>query len=617
MNSWLGNWAGTRLVWFNLWLAIAGATPMAQAEPAINLTLWDTMAAMPSGNPTERTLWKVVPSDLLSLEANPAKARSDPGYYGRDYSFKGDAVVEGRGFTAVFWSTGGRVLIYLPPAAAETNAGTGMKLAEIGPLANGATKTKIKGFRLLRNTGDELALEATFSATGDQESSEVFIFDRSNILEIKPGQNAKGITLSSPLAGGIVPGFIGDDLIYNATDLPRAKTLNLPAENFLLGLVQGEQHELVLTWPKGKQTLSIHTAAETSGEGLIESVDLTQDGQSLYLACASAPGIWHKETLKPTYLEKDVTSQWKKPFPARWKTQLLEAGVKTTYAFKAAREEIWRGVPGSYIYPVWFEGDSAIYHLGKKVPPKGESLIYALEPQNTPPAISLPVDALKSTLGRALAESIIDLDGRKLSTHHRRGGDGVHRACTCGCTEAIQTIFEAQQESTRNEFVAGAVEDMLYFVHRHVERINQYRKFSSELAIFLNQQSNTHPELKTYIEKLQEITREIPEACQVQAENMKSLDYADQLAKRTLSLTATKDPTHLKAYLELGTAWREMGGAQDYVIAQCHAITRKLCQEAGYGCADQPNAVPLAEAVRQRCRQTLREPDGYEIWADY
>jgi hypothetical protein len=60
-----------------------------------------------------------------------------------------------------------------------------------------------------------------------------------------------------------------------------------------------------------------------------------------------------------------------------------------------------------------------------------------------------------------------------------------------------------------------------------------------------------------------------------------------------------------------------MGGAQDYVLAQCHTITRKLCQEAGYVCAVQPKTVELAREVRARCRPVLRNPDGYEIWANY
>jgi hypothetical protein len=82
-------------------------------------------------------------------------------------------------------------------------------------------------------------------------------------------------------------------------------------------------------------------------------------------------------------------------------------------------------------------------------------------------------------------------------------------------------------------------------------------------------------------------------------------------------LTARKDPNNVKAYAELLKAWREMGGAQDYVLAKCHTITRNLYQAAGYGCGALPDAVSLAEEIRARCRQTLRNPDGYEIWADY
>jgi hypothetical protein len=69
--------------------------------------------------------------------------------------------------------------------------------------------------------------------------------------------------------------------------------------------------------------------------------------------------------------------------------------------------------------------------------------------------------------------------------------------------------------------------------------------------------------------------------------------------------------------MDLLKAWRAMGGAQDYVVAQCHVITRKLFQEAGYGAATEPKALAVAQEVRARCRQVLRNPDGYEIWANY
>src|SRR6185295_7597475 len=150
------------------------------------------------------------------------------------------------------------------------------------------------------------------------------------------------------------------------------------------------------------------------------------------------------------------------------------------FAFRESKGEIWRGVPGSYVYPAWIEGEKAFFHLSKKVPPKGESLIYFLEAQDTPLAVTTPVDVVRETLGRTMSESILDPLGRTLRTHHRRGGDGVHRCCTCGCTEVIQAVFEAGQETTRKEEIKEALADMTYFVQSHLARINEYRGFASE-----------------------------------------------------------------------------------------------------------------------------------------
>ncbi|MBI2948662.1 MAG: hypothetical protein HYY23_13545, partial [Verrucomicrobia bacterium] len=392
---------------------------------------------------------------------------------------------------------------------------------------------------------------------------------------------------------------------------------SVPSENIFLALLKGEDSVLVITWPKGKQQMKLGLGGEQSGKRLVESINFDHDGQSFCLAALNAPGIWHREELKPAHLEKDMASPWKKPFPARWKTQLSEAGVKTTFAFRESKGQIWRGVPGSYNYPVWFKGDDAFFHLSKKVPPKGEALIYFLEGQDTPLSVTTPVDILKATLGRAMSDSILDLPGRKLRTHHRRCDGQVHRACTCGYTEAIQAVFESGDEVKKKQFIAEAIEDMIYFVQRHLERIDEYRQFSAETIQFLQAQGNSSPDLKPFLESLEAIAQRIPQEYEVQKENMKSLAHAEELTRQTMGLTNQKAPNNLKAYMDLLKAWRAMGGAQDYVVAQCHTITRKLFQEAGFGCVQQPKAVQLAQEIRARCRQILRNPDGYEIWAEY
>jgi hypothetical protein len=296
---------------------------------------------------------------------------------------------------------------------------------------------------------------------------------------------------------------------------------------------------------------------------------------------------------------------------------LEEGTVRTTYPLRETPGQIWRGVAGMYPYPVWFHDDNAVYHLGKKVQPKGESLIYCVERRDTPASITMPVDILKATLGRPACDSILDLPGRKLRTHHRRGAEGVRRACTCGCTEALQAVFDARQEVEKKDYVAGAIGDMVYFVTRHMERLNEYLAFANDMTAYLRSARTSAPELKLFLDNLEPLAQRIPQEYKVQQQNIKSLAYADELVRKTTALTAKENPGNLAAYEKLGEAWRAMGGAQDGLLAECHITVRKLFQEAGYGCVNLSKAVEVAQEVRRRCRQCLRNPDGYEIWPEY
>jgi hypothetical protein len=586
-----------------------------QAAPTI--LLWDTVAALPE-TPADTNGWKLVPRDLLALEANPSKARSDPGYYGREYSFSGDAVVENDKLAAVFFGSKGRVAIFSKQNSITTATGLqkfGQKMAEVAPLPGNGQDARIKRIQIQRHAGDQIVLEVFFSTGADEPC--VFDFSRNEIVGIKSPLGMRGISIRAALEHLIVPSFIGDDLIYEATNYKAGARLHVPAENLMLGLTSGESGELVMTWPKGKQRLILDVGNDKDGNRFINSIEFENDGKPFALATLSAPGIWHKERLAQDYLEKDVALSWKKPFPAKWKTQLDEQGVKTTFAFRENKQEIWRGVPGGYEYPVWFEDDRALMRLGKKVPPQGDALIYFVEPQDTPATLLTPVEILRETIGQAASEAILDVAGRKLRTHHRRGGDGVRRACTCGCTEAIQIFFEKGEEAAKKEQIKAELEDMIYFVHNHVERIEEYRQFAKDLRIFFSQKATASPELKPYLDGLAQIAAQIEEEYKVQQENMKSFAYADELTQQTLKLCDNKEPKNLKAYMELLKAWRGMGGAQDYVLAQCHTITRKLCQVAGHTCTGGVEAATLAAEIRARCRQCLRHPDGYEIWADY
>ncbi|GDY23333.1 hypothetical protein LBMAG56_46800 [Verrucomicrobiota bacterium] len=646
-NDSFGQW--NRVSWQFSWrravrlVTLVGAVILGGNLPAFSapgVVLWDTDTPLPDAAAlANRAGWKAVPTELFAFEASPAKAISDPGYWGREHAFKGDAVVENPGLLAVFSAARGSLTIYAKtaaeqsatpnPAPAAAAPAPGRKIAEIVPFASAAGANAGKSrVAIIRNAGDEVVLEVTYASAGANAGagaaagkgapgeSALFSFGRNEIVELKPTGALKGLRVLTSLDYGVLPSFIGDDLLYDPAAFPEAKALAIPSENMFVGLPPGEDRMLVVTWPKGQQQVRLGLA-DAVGRRRIESLELQGDGQSFFLASLTAPGIWHREPLKLNFLEKDVTLEWKRPFPAKWKTQLSEAGTRTTYAFRQAKGTVWRGVPGSYDFPAWFDGETAFLRLGKKVPPKGDALIYFLEARETPATVTTPVDILKATLGRPMSEAILDPAGRKLRTHHRRGGESVHRACTCGYTEAIEAVFKAKEETSKQAFIADAIEDMIFFVRSHMDRINEYRSFADEMTKHLRAQGQSAPELKPFLENLEAIVQVIPQEYEVQKENMKSLDHAADLAKQTMALASKVDPDNLKTYAALLKAWRGMGGAGDYVLAQCHTVTRKLFQEAGYACAELPKAVAAAEDIRARCRQVLRNADGYEIWADY
>jgi hypothetical protein len=573
--------------------------------------IWDTVSPLADqAGISDRSGWKLVPENLFSLESNPAAAAADPGYYGREYSFGADAIVENEHLVAVLRSKADKVAVY--------SKADGSKVFELAPLRGRAGTVRMARCGVLRNTGNDAALEVIYSGAADlADLSMVLAFDKTEIVEVRPSSNVGGVSVFGSIQYGVVPDFVGDDLVFDPGQYRSAETIAIPSENMFLGLLDGEDDVLVMTWPQGRQRLALTLGSGQTGRRTIKSFDFDNDGKSLYLAALSGAGIWHEVELKPTYLEKDIEIGWQRPFPAKWTMQLDEARVRTTFTFHQSKDRIWRGVAGHYTYPVWFDGEQAFCRLSKKIPPKGRSVIYCLEGRDTPASITTPVDILKQTLGRQACERILDFPGRVLRTHHRRSAEGVRRACTCGCTEAIEAVFKAGQEVQRKEYVTGAVDDMVYFVRRHVERIDEYRAFAEDLVEYLAATGKSAPNLKPYCDRIQAIAERIPQEYDRNKENMKTTEYAVALARRTKALTQGKKAQNLSDCLELGKQWRSMGGAQDNVIGAYHSITRKLAQQAGYGCADQPDAVEVAEEIRRRCRQCLRHADGYEVWPDY
>ena len=570
--------------------------------------VWDTQAPFAGEvNLADRVGWKVIDT-----------SKSD----NAQYTFKGDAIVENQHVTVAFCSARGRVSIY---SKADSNE----KRVEFVPLELKGKPARITDCTLIRNTGDAKALAVSFSGGGPEgRLSAVFSFGGREIVAIEPAKAMKGISLLSTIEYGVVPGFIGDDLVFDAREYPSTSVLHVPCDSLFVGLLKGRNDMLVVTWPEGAQKMKL-VSDNKAGDRLVESVDFDNDSTRIYLALLHAPNIWHKEELKPTYLEKDVTIDWTRPFPAQWKTQLLEAGVKTTFRFRESRKEIWRAAIGYYVYPVWFEGEKAYFHLGKKIPPRGDSLIYCLEGTGASGSQVSAVDILKETLDRETCDRKLAVRGRKnldlvrpvshlnsndSAKHHAYGSRPV---ATCAVTQNLTSIFEAGEEVARRDEVKAGVEDMVYFIAQHRKRIETYRDFARDMKDFLQRAGQNKPDLRPFLGQMEAIAQEIPQEYDRVKDNIRDLDYAAQLAQQTEALARERRPKNLEAFTDLGQKWRSMGGAQDDLIREFHTTTRKLFQKAGYGCSDLPDALEIAREMRKRCKECLSNPSSYEIWADY
>ena len=133
------------------------------------------------------------------------------------------------------------------------------------------------------------------------------------ILEVQCADGAGFVEVRSPARYVVVPDYFGDDLIYGGQS---TREFWLPAENFCLNLLEGQEAMMMSVWQSGgPEALAwLHNPAATGeNPGLASSTRVRcLKGKSLWLAFLESPGLWHSRS----GLAEDG---WKPPFPAKWR----------------------------------------------------------------------------------------------------------------------------------------------------------------------------------------------------------------------------------------------------------------------------------------------------------
>jgi len=574
-----------------LLLSPLSAAARADASPTASgaVRLWDTMAPLRAqADLTRRKAWRAV---------TPAASGH----------LQGDLVVETDGLVAAFASRLGKVLVY--GSAELPQAGAAIRLAELPGTQAVIASTAVA------EQNDVVIAQADFRAPGADSIPITFTFRGDCIAAIRPEGTTRGISVSAPIELALVPSFVGDDLIYDPRDYPSVQTLSLPSEHLLLALLEGEGSMLVMTWQEEMPSVRLELSSGGAGQKSIGAVSFV-GGKGISLAVLDAPGIWHREKLGPSFLERDVALQWRPPFPAVWLTQLYEDELKTTFEFRPDKDEHWRGGIGSYTFPTWFSGEKAMLSLSKQIVPEGEAIIYFLErSDDTPEQVHSPMDIVQRTLAADVRAGVLNVEGRPAWWPMRP--DAMIGGETCDVTNVLKEIFDAGQEVEKQLVVRGGAEDMCFHLEVLFERNGRYYPFAQDMVAYLDAQAKAKPELAPYLREMRSIAEQMIATYDNTRDALRHMGYARELEAKTIALAAEKRPDNRQRMDDLKQEWIGMGGAAEELSRWEHSLARKLYQQAAYRAAGNPEAAAVAEEVRRRTKQCLQRPDSYEIWANY
>jgi hypothetical protein len=433
------------------------------------------------------------------------------------------------------------------------------------------------------------------------------LLDDRGIFEFKPGRARQLIFRGLQLHCGLVPSLVGTDFLFDAKTAPGADRLCLPALNMFLGLVAGEDCVAVGVWPPGKQSAAL--ALKPEGESrLIDGLSFDTAGQSFFFSCLEKPGIWHAEPLKRNYLEKDTVISWKRPFEAKWIGRFYISSDEYDWPFYFGSKpvKIWgRYIRGWYSYPLRFDGENTIVHFEKQFLPKGELLIYCLEPHPTrpDPSVITPAEVMARSLGKAQADKILDPEGAVEQTILD------HRLAVCAMTNTIQKWIDAGEAGEHREQIVRWCDDTSAFIRVIRQRDQAFAAFARELRAAIAAMAANRPELAASATELQASLAAIDETSrrELPGEALETVQqWTDEMKK------AAVHPESHKEYAKLSGQCRSVAGTQDDLARALSIQVIRLTEQAARLGVQSPHHARLAEEVIIKARQLLRKPTWWE-----
>ncbi len=526
----------------------------------------------------------------------------------------GPVVLDSPSQTATFDAENGRVAI---------STRQGDRLTKRAEAAFESVKhfQSYKTVRSASTLGDGPPRQGIEVYSDDDAAEFTLLVDDKGIFEFKPGKAQQLVLRGLQFRYGLVPSLVGTDLLYDSKTAYAADRLHIPALNMLLGLVEGEDCMAVGVWPPGKQSAALtikpqgagsreQGARGDPGSPLFDSLTFDTAGQSFYFSCLEKPGLWHAEPLKRNYLEHDTVIAWKRPFEAKWigRFFITSDEYDWPFYFNSKPAKIWgRYIRGWYQYPVRFDGDQTVLHFEKQFQPKGELLIYCLEPHPTNPEVSVltPAEVMARALGKTQAEQILDPEGAVEQTILD------HRLAVCAMTNTMQEWYDQGKEGEHREQIVQWCSDVSAFIRTIRQRDQAFAAFARDMQAALAARAKQRPELAASVAELQKSLAEIDETSRRELPTT-ALDTVQQWTDEMKKTVDGSRPANKKTYAKLAGQCRSVAGTQDDLARDLSIQVIRLTEQAARISVQSPQHALMAEEVILKARQLLRKPTWWE-----
>ncbi len=473
---------------------------------------------------SKRIGWTLVPEDKV------------------DHRFRGDAV---------FLNDRLAVVLRQKRIGAEVyaRAPTGLKQrALLTPVAASGSNTEgLSTVTIIENSPGAVMLSATFRTKDGKSMSLTYRLTTGEAyLEVGAGEASGKLVVKTDARYVVVPEFFGDDMVFDAAGIA-VDWIGLPAENFVLNLVDGGETIVMCVWQSNQQTAAL-VLSSTGPERVIEGVHIQcLKDKRIWVAFLEGAGIWHAQEIPEGGAGKRIKLDWRAPFPARWRADFVEEqGVAVSHNFVQESGE----------------------QLPTKDLPRAQRLvIYPLDrnPQ-TPLTTYCVVDIMRNTLGMGPCQYLLDLEG-----HASQFPPTPDEVVTW-----LGRLFKRKRETRSREEIEARLQQMVQHVGEIEVSILQYGDLAKELRELLVKERDNTPETAELLKELSTLIDYMGSQGFAEQEERDVTETAAELAAEIVGLIGNPDaPVRFQV---LAAQLRAVGASQDRRLANSRMTARRLKQ---------------------------------------